>query len=545
MNTQNILRFYGSKLDLKLDSSEFYDYELGKNDIDYNTDVLDLSKEISYTGLTINTSLTNFDCDRETITLREYDNRVNDNTYIYSGITVTVDYDLFVSHFGTGYTHTILNNNIFSLTTWDDNTHYFEIYRFNEPLRSPIGAFHGGLSTINDNSLIITEDDELLEFINEFDLEVRVNQNILDISDDSNIIDTNDNNLIVVSDPLTYGTIIDEFDSDFIDCIQSLDDDDNCCLQPLKLYNKPWAYKFDSGAGVDNCSPIIKRRTEKGWTLDFIFNRQNQSWSSGGVFYYLGVRGENNPLNYSDNNLSFQFTSDRRIKWVSHHYSGVCDPTNGYSDGFYIASGQTPQLCVTQPTKDFNITISFDRYKRYTDCNLENDGGWNDLITGRTLNTSIYDWLTGSTPNYTDLEVLNREWNKERERRLGILKIYLNGRPIYKIEDWEEIIPSDRGEQPYIQSWGGGTGLMNGIHNGVSCFNIKSIKYYEEPLDFVHVRHNFITRLNNYNFEICGDDCVDDITALVTPTPTPTITPTPTPTPTITPTPTPTPTPNG
>jgi hypothetical protein len=167
MNTQNILRFYGSKLDLKLDSSEFYDYELGKNDIDYNTDVLDLSKEISYTGLTINTSLTNFDCDRETITLIEYDNTINDNTYIYSGITVTVDYDLFVSHFCTGYTHTILNNNIFSLTTWDDNTHYFEIYRFNEPLRSPIGAFHGGLSTINDNSLIITEDDELLEFINE------------------------------------------------------------------------------------------------------------------------------------------------------------------------------------------------------------------------------------------------------------------------------------------------------------------------------------------------------------------------------------------
>ena len=62
-------------------------------------------------------------------------------------------------------------------------------------------------------------------------------------------------------------------------------------------------------------------------------------------------------------------------------------------------------------TKDFNITIVFDRYKRYTDCNLENDGGWNDLITGRTLNTSVYDWLTGATPNYTDSEVLNREWN--------------------------------------------------------------------------------------------------------------------------------------
>jgi hypothetical protein len=27
MNSQNILKFYGSKLDIKLDSSEFYDYE--------------------------------------------------------------------------------------------------------------------------------------------------------------------------------------------------------------------------------------------------------------------------------------------------------------------------------------------------------------------------------------------------------------------------------------------------------------------------------------------------------------------------------------
>jgi hypothetical protein len=53
MNRQNILNFYGSKLDLKLDSSELYDFELGKTTIDYNTDVLDLTNEITYTGLTI------------------------------------------------------------------------------------------------------------------------------------------------------------------------------------------------------------------------------------------------------------------------------------------------------------------------------------------------------------------------------------------------------------------------------------------------------------------------------------------------------------
>jgi hypothetical protein len=48
-------------------------------------------------------------------------------------------------------------------------------------------------------------------------------------------------------------------------------------------------------------------------------------------------------------------------------------------------------------------------------------------------------------------------------------------------------------------------------HRGVCCFNIKSIKYYEEPLDFVHVRHNFLTRLNQYDFFICGLDCEDEL----------------------------------
>jgi hypothetical protein len=82
---------------------------------------------------------------------------------------------------------------------------------------------------------------------------------------------------------------------------------------------------------------------------------------------------------------------------------------------------------------------------------------------------------------------------------------------------------------------------MNFIHQGTSCFEIKNIKYYEEPLDFVHVRHNFLTRLNYYDFEICGDTCVDDVFGVL-PTPTPTSTPVPTSTPTHTPTSTPIPT---
>ena len=79
MNTQNILKFYGSKLDIKLDSSEFYDYELGKTDLNYNTEVLDLNTEITYNTIKINNSLSNMSCSRDLITLNEFDNTINDD----------------------------------------------------------------------------------------------------------------------------------------------------------------------------------------------------------------------------------------------------------------------------------------------------------------------------------------------------------------------------------------------------------------------------------------------------------------------------------
>ena len=116
MNIQNILRSYGSKLDIKLDSSEFYDYTIEKVDTDYNIDVLDLSTPITYTTLKIDQSLNGASCSRNTIYLVEYDNSTNDLDYKYSGLTACIDYDNFIGHFETNYEHTILNNQIFSYT---------------------------------------------------------------------------------------------------------------------------------------------------------------------------------------------------------------------------------------------------------------------------------------------------------------------------------------------------------------------------------------------------------------------------------------------
>lgn len=456
MNSQNILKFYGSKFDIRLDSSEFYDYEISKIEGDYATDVLDFSGPITYSALTINSSLQGFSCSKNSITLQEINNTPNDPNYIYSGLTMTLDYDNFIDYFGTGYTNTILDSDIYTYTGLTDESHLFKIQQYNLSLSIP--ALLSGF---------------------------------------------------------TESQIISGFSKNLIACEILLSNPDYCCPTAPQKGVKPWAYKFDTGAGTANCTELIKRRTEKGWTLDFIFNRQSLPWSAGSVFYYIGVRGSNEPADYADNNLSFQFTADRRIKWVAHHYSGYCQDNGVYSESFYVASGQTPVLCTTGATKDFNVTITFDRYKHYNDCDIENDGGWNDLVGGDIVQP--YTPPSGSSITSTqivvttDAEALNKRWAEERQRRLGVLKIYLNGRPIYKLDNWEEVIPSDRGTQPFIQSWGGGTGLMNNIHNGVSCFNMKSIKYYEEPLDFLHVRHNFLMRINTYDFFICGEPCEDVI----------------------------------
>jgi hypothetical protein len=134
MNRQNILNFYGSKLDLKLDSSELYDYQLTTNEVDYDTDVLDLSTPITYSALTINQTLLDASCSRNTITLIEYDNSVNDSDYIYSGLTLTLNYNNFITRFGSPYRYTILNNDIYTFTGITGETHYFRIGGFNNTL---------------------------------------------------------------------------------------------------------------------------------------------------------------------------------------------------------------------------------------------------------------------------------------------------------------------------------------------------------------------------------------------------------------------------
>lgn len=423
MNSQNILKYYNRNLDVKLDTSEFYDYQIDDKFDDIDLSLLNYSEPINYNLLKIEEFLNDFSCERTTIKLDEYN--YQSTGYTYSGLTLTISYSGFTSYFSTSgisFNDIILNNNIFIYTGITNEIHYFKIVSYN------------GNKTIDQRFLT-------------------QNENI----------------------------VISGFSKNIIDCIESLNN--QCCNLPEKLRVKPWAYK------IAQCNDSVRQRTEEGWTLDFVFNKESSTWSNGGIFYYLGVRGENDTFNYGDNNLSFGFTSDGKIKWQSIHYSGTCD-NSGYTESFYITSGITKTLPDLQTNKDFNVTITFERYQKLDGlCDIVNEGGINDLITGHT----------GTT------QVLNSKWFNERNKRLGKLKIYLNAKLIYTDTNWEEIIPINRGKQPLIQSWGGGTLYAGGIHNGLCCFNLKRIKYFETPLSFTQVNHHYLTTFVG-TYEVSGED---------------------------------------
>jgi hypothetical protein len=139
MNSQDILRNLGLGFDIVLDNSETYDYELAAFDDDYNSQVINFTKPISY-EIPITKSLSGHNPNRDTIMLCEVDNRINDPNYIYSGITYIFDFSEFAEHFNIvddsgvilhSYENFQLNNDVYTYTGFTGETHYFKICAFN------------------------------------------------------------------------------------------------------------------------------------------------------------------------------------------------------------------------------------------------------------------------------------------------------------------------------------------------------------------------------------------------------------------------------
>lgn len=310
---------------------------------------------------------------------------------------------------------------------------------------------------------------------------------------------------------LELGGVNNDYNADLLDLsspitYSSLTVDSDCITGTTINDIKPWIIEIDENNTSYNCDFNVRRRTEKGWTLDFVFNRNDLHWENGLDFYYWGV---NTFSEYVDNFLRFSFGesgTDGIILWQEVRLSGYCDTVSGFTTTTVTNNGQTGLLPTGDTINDFNITITFERYSEYNGCDISNEGGWNDLITGVTVNNPT-DVITGGTESVTYDEVLNEKWWNERYKRLGVLKIYLNGKLFYKKENFEEVIPSlRRNGQKIIQVVGGGfSGLTE------TNFEILNFRYYEEPLNFIQIKHNYLTLIKpNYNISeslfVCEDD---------------------------------------
>jgi hypothetical protein len=272
---------------------------------------------------------------------------------------------------------------------------------------------------------------------------------------------------------------------------------DSNCLNLTPISNlSPWIINIGEPYTGQTCDFTVRKRTESGWTLDFVFSGNTRA---NNTFYDWGTTNQSAIV---DNYLRFYFVSNGSIAWEVTRYSGYCNTVSGYTETTYVDTDSTSPLPTGQTQSDFNVTITFERYNKYELCDLSNEGGFNDLISGVTI-LNPTDMITGATEEVSFVEVLNEKWWNERNKRLGVLKIYLNGGLIYKKENWEEVIPSKRAvDAPIFQKF----------FSSLSNLTIKKIKYFEEPLNFLQINHHYIVDILS-NYDVPNNSSICDINA--------------------------------
>ena len=240
----------------------------------------------------------------------------------------------------------------------------------------------------------------------------------------------------------------------------------------------------------------------------------------------------------------------------------------------------------------FLIDVVWERYSWLDTCDLNYRGGLG-LITDYVYLDSLANDSVAlieppitsglETPVQLEIVKLNERWLIEKNYRKGKLKIYINGRLFYTIDDFEEIIPraldTEKERQigvPFNISWGGGTlglrenltfsacptGSTNYYIQDPECFptevlnqtslsglttniflennfggtfdgGISQFRFYVDTLDSSKIRHNFdILKTKFSMFDPNCPSCYIPPTPSLTPSNTPSLTPSATVTPT-------------
>jgi hypothetical protein len=282
------------------------------------------------------------------------------------------------------------------------------------------------------------------------------------------------------------------------------------------------------------------------------------------------------------NNISFRLCGDPKNPGIGIRaikITGECETTGSCITGQTYVTGYTIVDICTPPIYPyclevnpawlnfehwFQIDIVWERYTFFNFCDLRWFGGLDQITRVELLQSLANNDVSLIQPPYTngyeipgqvEMVQLNQTWLDETRFRLGRLKIYINGRIFYVVEDFEEVIPraldTDKEKQvgvPFNMSWGGGT---QGLHENLTlsactslnvgdyiqdpeCFPdnilssttlnklkthilleenfagtfdgaISQFRFYTEPLSSPEVKHNF--KIVKTNFNMFDPDC--------------------------------------
>ena len=191
--------------------------------------------------------------------------------------------------------------------------------------------------------------------------------------------------------------------------------------------------------------------------------------------------------------------------------TGSCE-TSGitYSTGYTVDNYCSPNgiydYCLdvnsayTTSEHWFLVDVTWERYTWLDTCDLYYRGGLGDITDFVYLdslaNNSVYliqppVTHDSITPEQVEKVQLNEKWLIDKHYRNGRLKIYVNGKIFYTIENIEEIIPrglnADKEKQigvPFNISWGGGTqGLRENLTFSACPTGITNT-YIQDPESF-------------------------------------------------------------
>lgn len=259
----------------------------------------------------------------------------------------------------------------------------------------------------------------------------------------------------------------------------------------------------DSGVTNTRCIPVYQQSAEtinhdsycKCGCVDNI----NQSNISGDKNPYMDTISNAISLKLcgSINNPQIgvrilSFTGDCVVTGTTPN-TGITYQT-GYTITDYCSPNGIYDYCLNTPYLNdehwFLVDVVWERDTWLDTCDLYYRGGLGLITKFESIDTITNNSvLLIKQPNVyssiLELVNLNERWLIEKKYRKGKLKIYVNGKIFYTIDDVEEIIPRGLDTQkekqigvPFNISWGGGT---LGLHENLTFSSCTSENYIQDP----------------------------------------------------------------